>query len=201
MRRLTAGPRPTTGRPSFRCRPWWEARLGRPVAACDDLACGAYGVQDVSQVLARRCGHAVSGDRDADPSQRNRRLRAYAARHLPPLQTGAPECPRHECPRHTGRFADRHKPSRDPDVVLTSCCRSARQQLRGDSSRPAVHVTRVQLRWTGGSTAARLKATVLPLRPSAPEVRVPRARILLTEIRLPEVDPLPVLTDRKSTRL
>ncbi len=82
--------------------------------------------------------------------------------------------------RGTGaRLVERHEPARDRNLVPSRCCRGARQPLRGDPSRPAIHISAIQLQRAGRATAARSTAALLRLQPSAPDVRVPRARILL----------------------
>jgi len=48
--------------------------------------------------------------------------RTDAAGGLPPLPRRAPACP-----RHGERLAERYKPSRDPNLVLSRCCRGARR--------------------------------------------------------------------------
>jgi hypothetical protein len=94
-----------------------------------------------------------------------------------------------QCSRYSGRtdqLAPLSNTRRSCAVVHEHAAagRCARQLLRGNSNPLFTH------RASAAATALKGKVTVPPLRLSAPAVRVPSARILLTELRFPRVDPL-----------
>ena len=129
----------------------------------------------VAEIRGIRVG---GGSRTALRERPNRR-RAHAAHHLQGLPTRTPHRARLDRP-----VAQRHGPPREPNLVPARRSRGEGKYLRGDPRRPAVHDRRVQMCRPGRSTAARRKAALLPLRPRAAGVRVPRARLLLTRLHL-----------------